>query len=346
MDSTQITPTHVSDEEANLLAMELVYTSAIQLDLLEIMAKAGPGAFLSPKQLLRPRNVERLHGLGPVCKFFTKNEDGVSLSPLHVLSHDKVVAESWYCLKDAVLEGGDPFHKAHGMDVFEYNGTDPRFNKAFNRGMSGHSTITMKKILETYDGFEGIKTLVDVGGGIGASLHLHAIVSKYPSIKGINFDLPHVINNAPSCPGVEHVGGDMFQSFPKGDAIFMKWICHSFNDENCLKLLKRCYESLPENGKVIVADCIHSDYPDASPATKFAALFDCFMLRGNLGRERTSKEFEALAKGAGFQAFQVKCSAFSSRLNKNRMETSIPWVECTCLTITYFTLIKINLEIY
>ncbi|KAK9026124.1 hypothetical protein V6N11_038970 [Hibiscus sabdariffa] len=162
--------------------------------------------------------------------------------------------------------------------------------------MSGHSTITMKKILETYDGFEGIKTLVDVGGGIGASLH--AIVSKYPSIKGINFDLPHVINNAPSYPGVEH------------------WICHSFNDENCLKFLKKCYESLLENGKVIVADCIHSDYPDASPATKFAALFDCFMLRGNLGRERTSKEFEALAKGAGFQAFQVKCSAFSTHIKE------------------------------
>ncbi|KAK8648829.1 hypothetical protein V6N13_129571 [Hibiscus sabdariffa] len=59
MDSTQITPSHVSDEEANLLAMELVYTSAvpmvltsaIQLDLLEIMAKAGPDAFLSPKQV-------------------------------------------------------------------------------------------------------------------------------------------------------------------------------------------------------------------------------------------------------------------------------------------------------
>ncbi|KAL4309293.1 hypothetical protein GQ457_01G038910 [Hibiscus cannabinus] len=167
-------------------------------------------------------------------------------------------------------KGGDPFHKAHGMDVFEYNGTDPRLNKAFNRGMSEHSTITMKKILETYDGFEGIKTLVDVGGGIGASLH--AIVSKYPSIKSINFDLPHVINNAPSYPGVEHVGGDMFQSVPKGDVIFMKWICHSFNDQHCLKFLKKCYESLPENGKVIVADCLHSDYPDASPATKLNVL--------------------------------------------------------------------------
>ncbi|TYH41042.1 hypothetical protein ES332_D12G289000v1 [Gossypium tomentosum] len=56
--------------------------------------------------------------------------------------------------------------------------------------------------------------------GTGATLSM--IVSKYPTIKGINFDLPHVIENAPTCPGVEHVGGDMFASVPKGDAIFMK----------------------------------------------------------------------------------------------------------------------------
>lgn len=105
-----------------------------------------------------------------------------------------------YYLKDAVLEGGIPFNKAYGMTAFEYHGTDPRFNKVFNRGMSDHSTITMKKILETYKGFEGLKTVVDVGGGIGATLNM--IISKYPHIKGINFDLPHVVSDAPNYPGM------------------------------------------------------------------------------------------------------------------------------------------------
>lgn len=86
------------------------------------------------------------------------------------------------------------------MTAFEYHGTDPRFNKIFNQGMSNHSTITMKKILETYKGFEGLKTVVDVGGGTGAVLSM--IVATYPSIKGINFDLPHVIEDAPSLPGI------------------------------------------------------------------------------------------------------------------------------------------------
>jgi caffeic acid 3-O-methyltransferase len=105
-----------------------------------------------------------------------------------------------YYLKDAVLEGGIPFNKAHGMTSFEYHGKDLRFNKVFNKGMSDHSTITMKKILETYKGFEGLTSVVDVGGGTGAVLSM--IVSKYPSIRGINFDLPHVIEDAPSYPGM------------------------------------------------------------------------------------------------------------------------------------------------
>ncbi|CAH8256186.1 unnamed protein product [Arabidopsis lyrata] len=39
------------------------------------------------------------------------------------------------------------------------------------------------------------------------------IVSKYPNLTGINFDLPHVIKDAPSYPGIEHVRGDMFVSY-------------------------------------------------------------------------------------------------------------------------------------
>ncbi|CAN6564652.1 unnamed protein product [Malus baccata var. baccata] len=133
----QMTPTQVSDEETNLFAMQLANTpflpmvlkAALELDLLEIMAKAGPGTFVSPTDLasqlptknpndpvmldrmmhllvsysiftyslntLPDDNVERLYGLGPICKFLTKNEDGVSIAPLCLMSQDKVLMESW-----------------------------------------------------------------------------------------------------------------------------------------------------------------------------------------------------------------------------------------------------------
>ncbi|KAI9157337.1 hypothetical protein LWI28_020873 [Acer negundo] len=350
---TQMTPTQISDEDANLFAMQLtsasvlpmVLKSALELDLLEIIAKAGPGAHLSPTQVasqlpttnpdapvmldrilrllasysiltcslktLPDGKAERLYGLAPVCKFLTKNEDGVSISALGLMNQDKVLMESWYHLKDAVLEGGIPFNKAYGMTAFDYHGTDPRFNKVFNNGMSSHSTITMKKILETYKGFEGLKSIVDVGGGTGATVN--QIVSTYPSIKGINFDLPHVIEDAPSYPDVEHVGGDMFVSVPKGDAIFMKWICHDWSDEHCLKFLKNCYEALPENGKVIVCECILPVTPDPSLGSKVVFHIDCIMLAHNPGgKERTEDDFKALAKGAGFKGFKVVCCAFNT----------------------------------
>lgn len=98
-----------------------------------------------------------------------------------------------------MLDGGIPFNKAYGMSAFEYHGTDPRFNKVFNRGMSDHSALVMNKLLETYTGFEGVGSLVDVGGGVGVTTGL--IVSKYPHIKAINFDLKHVIDDAPAFPG-------------------------------------------------------------------------------------------------------------------------------------------------
>ena len=61
----------------------------------------------------------------------------------------------------------------------------------------------MKKIIEIYKGFEGLNQLLDVAGGLGATLRL--IVEKYPQIKGINFDLPHVVKDAPSCPGKHNI---------------------------------------------------------------------------------------------------------------------------------------------
>jgi len=58
----------------------------------------------------------------------------------------------------------------------------------------------MRKVLECYKGFKDVKRLVDIGGGLGANIHL--ITSKYPHIHGINFDLPRVIQHAPPYSGM------------------------------------------------------------------------------------------------------------------------------------------------
>ncbi|KAL6006611.1 Caffeic acid 3-O-methyltransferase [Asimina triloba] len=216
-----------------------------------------------------------------------------------------------YHLKDAVVEGGVPFDRAYGMHAFEYPGVDARFNEVFNSGMVNHSTLLTKKILRTYTGFEGLNSVVDVGGGMGATLN--KIVSKYPKINGINFDLPHVVARASAYSGVEHVGGDMFESVPSGEAIFMKVRFGYFTTgatKHCYRLLKNCYDALPDNGKVIVVEYILPSEPDASTASRFVFQLDLLMLAYNPGgKERTEEEFEKLAKGAGFAGIRKACTA-------------------------------------
>jgi len=104
-------------------------------------------------------------------------------------------------LKEAIIEPEiSIFEKVHGIPIYEYFEKDPQINNLFNNSMTDTCTVHMKRILEIYKGYKGISTLVDVGGGNGQSLKM--IISKYPSIKAINFDLPQVIEHAPPSPGL------------------------------------------------------------------------------------------------------------------------------------------------
>ncbi|XP_043719659.1 caffeic acid 3-O-methyltransferase-like [Telopea speciosissima] len=337
------------EEEEESLAMQMVSASvlpmvlkaAVELHVFDVIAEAGPGASLSPLDIasrLLTQNPDapslldrmlrllvshslltctvlshdhRVYSLAPASKLFVKNKDGASLAPLLHLIQDDALIKSWYYLKDSILEGGEPlFYKAHGENVVDYLGKNPKLGEVFRSSMFEFNDLLMKKVLDTYKGFEGLQVLVDVGGGTGQILSM--IVSKYPSIKGINFDMPHIIERAPPCSGVEHVGGDMFTSIPKGDAIFMKSIIHGWGDEHCLKLLKNCYEALPDYGKVIVVELIAPTSPEINVATKGILQMEMFMTNMNSkGKERTEEEFTALAREAGFAGISVACCAYT-----------------------------------
>ncbi|KAE9595845.1 putative anthranilate N-methyltransferase [Lupinus albus] len=249
------------------------------------------------------QGAQRLYSLSPNSKYFVTDADGVSFGATLNLPLDKVFLESWSEMKGAILEGGVPFNRVYGMHAFEYPTVDPRFNDVFNKAMVNCTTIVMKRVLEFYKGFEHINKLVDVGGGLGINLNL--ITSKYPHLHGINFDLPHVIEHAPTYAGVEHVGGDMFESVPHGDVIFMKWILHDWSDEHCLKLLKNCHKATHDDGKVIVVDSILPDMPEATATAKSAFQADILMMAQNPGgKERTKHEFMQLAIESGFSGIR------------------------------------------
>ncbi|KAL9426387.1 hypothetical protein AB3S75_033214 [Citrus x aurantiifolia] len=325
--------------------LPMAMKAAIELGVLEILAKASPSQLSSSEiasqlptnnkeapvvlldRILRllashslltcnlvtntDGSVQRLYGLASICRYFVQNEDGVSLAPYLLLSLDKVAMEPWYHLKDAALEGTLPAMKACNgiLHAFEHLAKDARMHNLFNQTMHNHTTIVMKKIIEIYKGFEGLNQLLDVAGGLGATLRL--TVDKYPQIKGINFDLPHVVKDAPSCPGVEHVGGDMFVEVPKAQTIFMKWILHDWGDDLCLKILKNCYDALPESGKIIVVESIMPEFPETDLISKNISRLHISV--SNLfpgAKERTLEEFKSLATRAGFPAIKVICRAY------------------------------------
>ncbi|CAA7392107.1 unnamed protein product [Spirodela intermedia] len=307
------------EHEAFTYAMQLVWTTvlpmalkaAIELNLFEIINRAGSGAQLFPEEIatVMVDRVLRLLASYYIPTYSVVNGDGGKVrrryGPLSQGSshRTRMASLTRFC------RGGIPFNKAHGMTASEYNGTDPRFNNLFKATMFNNSTITVKTMLEIYGGFDGLGVLMDVGGGIGATLNM--IISKHPSIKGINFDLPHVIADAPSFSGVEHVGGNMFASVPSGDAIFMKWILHDWSDENCLKVLTNRWKALPDLGKVIVMESILPQTPERTREAQTLFLGDLLMLAYNPGgKERTEEEFQSLAKGAGFTGFAKVCTAF------------------------------------
>lgn len=70
---------------------------------------------------------------------------------------------------------------------------------------------------------------------------------------------------------------------------------------------------MPENGKVILAECVLPEAPDTGLATKNVVHIDVIMLAHNPGgKERTEKEFLNLAKGAGFKHFNKACCAYNT----------------------------------
>ncbi|KAI3889085.1 hypothetical protein MKW92_051090 [Papaver armeniacum] len=230
-----------------------------------------------------------------------------SLVPFVLAQLDPWLQKPWQYMGECVKEGGLPFEKAHGVEIWDFALANPQFNNLFNDAMRCTTETIINAVLVKYkDGFNGIESLVDVGGGTG--IMITEIVKANPHIRGINFDLPHVVATAPEQPGVEHVGGDMFVHIPEADAVIMKWILHDWGDEECVKILRNCYKAIitkKKNGKVIIVDCVLRPDGDGSFDNTGLA-FDLLMIaHASGGKERTEVEWKMLLNNAGFSRCNI-----------------------------------------
>ncbi len=207
-----------------------------------------------------------------------------------------------------VTTGRPAAEKVTGMPVFEYLVANKELSEIFNNAMTGFSAGVAPAALEVYD-FSGIDVLVDVAGGHG--MVLTSILRQYPGMRGVLFDLPHVI--AGSEPVIEAAGvkdrcttssGDFFKEVPSGgDAYIMKHIIHDWDDARATAILRNIRRELDgkPQGKVILLETVLQ--PGSQP--DLGKLIDLEMLMMPGGRERTEAEFAALFAGAGFELARV-----------------------------------------
>ena len=219
---------------------------------------------------------------------------------------DHVHWQSWERMVDAVKTGLPRPKAVFGAPAFEYYGQHVDEGEQFGRAMQNVSNFAAAAVLEAYD-FSNVRTIMDVGGGNG-SMAL-AILGKHPNMKGKVVDLPYIEAQAKKC--LEEAGAsgrcgfeatDFFQSVPKGaDLHVLKFILHDWTDEECVRILSRCRESLAPGGKVLIVEMLVPEEirPD------FVMLMDLNMLVMTGGRERTAKEFEKVLSDAGFQMTRV-----------------------------------------
>ena len=217
--------------------------------------------------------------------------------------HFRVYAEMAHSVRTGETLGD----KLLGMPVFEYLQHNPELAARFNNAMTNFSAGIAPAVLEAYD-FGGIDVLVDVAGGHG--MLLASVLRKYPSMRGILFDVEHVIAGAkaPEALGVadrcDKVSGDFFKAVPRGgDAYVLKSIIHDWDDEKAGAILRNTRAALEgkPNGKVLLVEAVIK--PGNEPDLSKLGDLEMMLLPG--GRERTEAEFAALFARNGFQLTRV-----------------------------------------
>ncbi|XP_071719226.1 desmethylxanthohumol 6'-O-methyltransferase-like [Rutidosis leptorrhynchoides] len=155
------------------------------------------------------------------CSKWLLRDAHMTLAPLIIMRTNPIIMTPAHLLSHSIKHGGSTFKMNHGEEFFDFCQLNSEFNKVFNEGMACTAKITTNAIMLSYKNeFDELKgSIVDVGGGIGVLVA--EIVKAYPHLKGINFDLQHVISTAPTYDGVTHIAGDMFKAIPCAETIFM-----------------------------------------------------------------------------------------------------------------------------
>ncbi|WCJ30893.1 Pluviatolide O-methyltransferase [Euphorbia peplus] len=229
---------------------------------------------------------------------------------------DPILVQPWQFLSAWFRESSNtnstPFSLANGRTFWDLAGKNPRFNGFFNDAMASDSfligEVLVKKCKKIFD---GVHDVLDVGGGTGKMAK--AIVDAFPRLNCTVMDLPHVVSGLEDCDNLRFIAGNMFDYVPPADLIMFKMVFHLLNDEESIKVLKKCKEAilLKKDGdggvkQVIIMDIVmDKDNQVHHLASETTKLYDLEMMVLVSGIERNENQWAKIFFDAGFTSYKI-----------------------------------------
>ena len=237
-----------------------------------------------------------------------QKDNPLSVAPLLLFELDPILTKPWHHVSAWFQnEDSTPFETAHGRTFWDYWANEPTLNNLFNEAMASDARLVASVLVTDCKGvFDGLKSLVDVGGGTGTVAKV--VADAFPHMQCTVLDLPHVVADLQGSNNLNYVGGDMFEAIPTADAILLKWILHDWSDEESVKILKRCKEAITrkgKGGKVIIIDMKVENKKGDEKSNETQLFFDMLMMISLTGQEREEKEWTKLFSDAGFSDYKI-----------------------------------------
>ncbi len=209
------------------------------------------------------------------------------------------MAHAWASLLPAVRTGAPAYHTIFGRPFWEDLQANPAIAADFD-GLMGPGHGTPDPDVLVTGTWEGVRRVVDVGGGTGALLA--AILRAHPDVQGTLVDLPGTVARSAEVFRAAEVEGrvrtaaqSFFDPLPAGaDLYLLKSVLSDWPDREAAALLRRCAEAARPAGRVIVLNGVSPD-EQGQPAPELLMM----ILVG--GRDRSLSQFRALAAGAGLR---------------------------------------------
>lgn len=195
---------------------------------------------------------------------------------------------------------------ADGATLYQRMEQLPELQLVFQNAMQDLSRRSNKSLVQFLD-LQGVKYLIDVGGGNGTNII--SLARKNKDLKAAVFDFPGVAKLAKEnierndlAGRLSAIPGNCFEDpFPSGADCFI--FCHFFtmwSKEEDLKLLKKSYEALPKGGKTIIFNMMQENDGRGPLSAALGSPYFLAIASGT-GMLYTWEDYQEIFQKAGFR---------------------------------------------